>query len=756
MCGFDSCYPCFMLLNIFETRFRKNKIRRRGFVYKKPCPIRKQRRKFRMLKRKIIFRNIKRSYKIRWAHRKMWKFRYLHRGSKRKLLKTIATRKIFRSTRSHATLPSRDVLFSYWVNKPTLRSMKYNNIWLFVKKMIFLNYNSSFVLKNYSTSYCDPFVVFWRSSHSKFKQIMDIYRPFYYNSLSYSTLNNLGTYESFFDLSKRSLIDPKKKLFFNHQPLNLFSKNPLLVLIKKLKSLSLVSQTTYTKARSTTPEKESNVLIQKLDNISKNEFTDVLEPGDKVIRQFYTEKRTLGVKARYRTKKPSASGYTKSMKGYHKVRKENRQKFLKRYTTKVKLQAAMNKNLIRAGKVQVSSYFLKLNDYLNNYVLRITEKGALYKTQGFRQKFKQQHSRVKGLNQVWLASTMDNYFETMVDYNCKRGKQLSKKPPIRFKHNQLNSYRQLLFSQQATRFKLPKNTLVSRKESKLPVPNSSVSMFQNLNQNSKLLHNVSLTGTILSNKIIYKYLSFNHRDLKTWSVARTNHLALKSFSNDLAHTHFNSRVTAYSCSNILPSQFFKYSIRRKLFKLFKFHKFSVNVTMWYYNMLIRFMENCSGKKVYLKFNPFIENSLTFSDIARCNMWAIRVLSFQRILGPKIFVQESLQIFHVAIRSKDPTFLSNWIKGMLQRMSFWKYRLLFRYFKFVMRYLFWTHFADLGFKGLKLRLKGKISVAGNARTRTLRYAIGETSYSTFNNKVVSDFSTINTFTGVLGFRIWFFF
>jgi ribosomal protein S3 len=74
----------------------------------------------------------------------------------------------------------------------------------------------------------------------------------------------------------------------------------------------------------------------------------------------------------------------------------------------------------------------------------------------------------------------------------------------------------------------------------------------------------------------------------------------------------------------------------------------------------------------------------------------------------------------------------------------------------MRYLFWTHFADLGFKGLKLRLKGKISVAGNARTRTLRYAIGETSYSTFNNKVVSDFSTINTFTGVLGFRIWFFF
>jgi|TARA_B110000503_G_scaffold45866_1_gene74933 hypothetical protein len=59
---------------------------------------------------------------------------------------------------------------------------------------------------------------------------------------------------------------------------------------------------------------------------------------------------------------------------------------------------------------------------------------------------------------------------------------------------------------------------------------------------------------------------------------------------------------------------------------------------------------------------------------------------------------------------------------------------------------------MGFKGFKLRLKGKISVAGNARTRTLHYAIGQTSYSQFNHRIVSDYSTINTFTGVLGFRI----
>jgi hypothetical protein len=72
-----------MLLNIFETRLRKNKNRRRGFVYKKACPINKRRRKFRKIKRKITRRNIPRPFKIRLAFRKMYKFRRFLRKFKR-------------------------------------------------------------------------------------------------------------------------------------------------------------------------------------------------------------------------------------------------------------------------------------------------------------------------------------------------------------------------------------------------------------------------------------------------------------------------------------------------------------------------------------------------------------------------------------------------------------------------------------------------------------------------------------------------
>jgi ribosomal protein S3 len=74
----------------------------------------------------------------------------------------------------------------------------------------------------------------------------------------------------------------------------------------------------------------------------------------------------------------------------------------------------------------------------------------------------------------------------------------------------------------------------------------------------------------------------------------------------------------------------------------------------------------------------------------------------------------------------------------------------------LRNLFWAFFPDLGFKGIRLSLRGKISVAGNARSRALLYSIGHTSHSTLSNRVVSDFSTIESFTGVMGFRVSFYF
>lgn len=272
---------------------------------------------------------------------------------------------------------------------------------------------------------------------------------------------------------------------------------------------------------------------------------------------------------------------------------------------------------------------------------------------------------------------------------------------------------------------------------------------------NSLVSNIYFSQTSLGVNVFYKYANFLFT-FKGELMGTTNLRSSKALNTFYRTYFFESRAGELSRTNLLPSETFSYKIKVKLVNLFLKKPFNINVTMWYHTMLIRFIEHCSGLKVALAFNPFLENSLTYSDMARCSSWTDRVFDFRRLLGPKIFIKESLKVFHLAFRLKDPTFLSAWIREMLKRTSFWKYRVLFRYIKYLVRHLFFTIFDDLQFKGFKLKLKGKISVGGNSRARTLMYRIGETSQSTFENKVTHDLNFVYTFTGVMGFQLWFYF
>lgn len=263
-------------------------------------------------------------------------------------------------------------------------------------------------------------------------------------------------------------------------------------------------------------------------------------------------------------------------------------------------------------------------------------------------------------------------------------------------------------------------------------------------------NNLELTG--LSP---FKYLLSNQASFK-----QTSYYSLKNLITQVQQKVYSYSKALTACrldkSNLWSLHQTGYSIRRKFLRLIASSSFSSDLSFWYYKTLIQFIENCSGKRTNLYFGPFIENSLTFEDRARCTLWNNRVTGFQRIMGHRIFVYEALSIVAVAIRIKDPTFLANWIRGMLKRLSFWRYRLIFRYLKFLLRYIFQPNFHLFDFRGVKLSLKGKISVAGNARTRTLFMRFGDTSHSKMDNKVSYDLSLVNTFTGVLGFKLLFYY
>ena len=270
--------------------------------------------------------------------------------------------------------------------------------------------------------------------------------------------------------------------------------------------------------------------------------------------------------------------------------------------------------------------------------------------------------------------------------------------------------------------------------------------------------------TIWTSPTLLKYTllnpSFNENNSRLFENNCLSNFAVgavtRRLQNQLAVHFFGSQSTNLRKLNIWNIQCANYVLRKRLLRVSSNSLFLPDVTMWYYRTLVRFIENCTGRRVALHFGPFAEGALTFEDRAQVSIWSGRVIGFQRMLGHKIFAQEALMLITVAIRLKDPTFLANWIRGMLKRLSFWKYRLIFRYIKYVIRHLFKSNFDHFQFKGFKLRLKGKISVAGNARTRTLALRVGDTSHSKMDNRVAYDLSYVGTFTGVLGFKLWFFY
>lgn len=727
-----------MLLNLTPVRLRKKKLRRRRFIYKPFCPVNKRRIKFRRVKRQILRHTTPRSLKKRFVIRTLRRFRRARFVRKRRQWGILRSFKPLRHLTFERPLES-DILFSYWVGSPHLSTIKPGKTLGFVKKLLFWPQLNLLSVKSQQATFFDPFYLQYQLLQQNLQIFSATYTRLLYNLVSYTDFNVLNSYVSITKVQQHGLL--------------------------------------YNKLTPLTLQQGQSSHSSPVQSLRWSQFQSFALNSLKIV-QFLSRL------------------YPRRPRGYFPSPRRPAWLFTKRYYEKLHTRASLLQPLKKANHAQVSSYFVSFNHFMTSYVLQIKEKDAIYRMNGFKAAPFNPKRSVAGTRGSWLFSTNDTYFETLADFNpttsvtAPEGKRVNLqtkllvKAPLKawkrklrrkkrrklFKKHVVSPYgvtqsisrslaaRRKLFHHRGSKFL--GSDLLSNRSPKIttlvPQPTSHHWNFVNLNSKANLLFSHDLTPTILSNQVLYKYLSFNYTDLNARTAMRDTHLLLKSLGGDLSQLHFNARVGAYASSNLLPAHMFQFTIRRRLLKLFKFYKFNVNIVMWYYTMLIRFMENCSGKKVCLKFNPFIENLLPFSDLARASMWAPRVVGFQRLLGPKIFVNESLRIFHLAIRSKDPTFLANWIKGMLQRMSFWKYRLLFRYIKFVMRYLFWIYFSDLGFKGLKLRLKGKISVAGNARTRTLLYQIGETSYSTFANRIASDYSTINTFTGVLGFRLWFFF
>ena len=128
---------------------------------------------------------------------------------------------------------------------------------------------------------------------------------------------------------------------------------------------------------------------------------------------------------------------------------------------------------------------------------------------------------------------------------------------------------------------------------------------------SPLINNPSLWFYLQESSILVKYL-FEAIETR---VLVNNGLFLKI----LSRTKGSDSRTRPALSNLLPSLPIRFVIYRRILRVVGFSKFVPNVIPYYHYTLVQFLEVMSGKRVYIKFNPFIENSLTFLDLSRCLM-----------------------------------------------------------------------------------------------------------------------------------------
>jgi hypothetical protein len=251
-----------------------------------------------------------------------------------------------------------------------------------------------------------------------------------------------------------------------------------------------------------------------------------------------------------------------------------------------------------------------------------------------------------------------------------------------------------------------------------------------------------------------------YKPLGKHSVAYNMTALLKSpeYTSNLIKTLYGcTYASSRNHSNLYPSSMLsfksRYTFKPKLTKELDFYS---DVLPWVNDSVIRLIEVSSGRKGAVQHSMRAENAVDLKSRLEYKKWILRMAYYERNLGHRFFMEEALHIIHLSFRYHDVTLFSSWLKAIITRISFWKTRSIFRFLKYVFNNYYRFIFDSLSIKGIKIRLKGKISAAGNSRKRTILFRSGKNSYSSVNIKCIHEFQTITTFTGVMGFQVWLFY
>jgi len=117
------------------------------------------------------------------------------------------------------------------------------------------------------------------------------------------------------------------------------------------------------------------------------------------------------------------------------------------------------------------------------------------------------------------------------------------------------------------------------------------------------------------------------------------------------------------------------------------------------------------------------------------------------------INEMFEIFCFSFVNKDISILNNWILNKMNKINFRnhkKFLNVIQHFLFHYRYFF---IFILNIEGFFLKVRGKLSVAGNAKKKVFFYKIGKVNLSKKINKIEHSQGVIKSTYGVLGLNMF---
>jgi len=211
-------------------------------------------------------------------------------------------------------------------------------------------------------------------------------------------------------------------------------------------------------------------------------------------------------------------------------------------------------------------------------------------------------------------------------------------------------------------------------------------------------------------------------------------------------THFNERFS--NSVMIYNSLYPVFNNETTVFKNKFISKFKFNFDKFFNLFILNFYEKMFNSFFFIKLN-LNKNLKNYYK----NYYKTYPFSMMDNQQDNYTIDEMFEIFCFSFINRDISILNNWILNKMNKINFRnhkKFLNVIQHFLFHYRYFF---IFILNIDGFFLKVRGKLSVAGNAKKKVFFYKIGKVNLSKKINKIEHSQGVIKSTYGVLGLNMF---